>query len=99
MGTALILGGTLFDCRSLAKNKTLSSQRLNPLAQEEGDSYSTVSRVRSELIKEGLVEVKRFGSPKHGNRAIYIELAEAPAFELLSYENATPFDFPSDIRK
>ena len=60
-----------------AQNKTLSSQRLNQLAQEEGDSYSTVSRVRSELIKEGLVE--------------------APAFELLSYENATPFDFPSDI--
>ena len=89
----------LLETLAQAKDKTLSSQHLNQLAQEEGYSYSTVSRVRSELIKEGLVEVKRFGSPKHGNRAIYIELAEAPAFELLSYENATPFDFPSDIRK
>ena len=53
--------------------------------------------VRSELTKEGAVEIKKYGCPKYGNRAVYLELKDETDFPYLSNRNATPFDFPSDI--
>lgn len=76
-----------------APGRCMKSDDLNKQAESYGYSYSTVSRVRSELKKEGVVENYSTGSSKKGSRVWYIRLKPEPPkdFEELPYEEPTPF--------